>query len=467
MVLLAFFCLAALLAAGCQPLALPARPLPDGEGALHLYVQPFPQEAQRLRFRLAAVSAVRADGGAVPLPLALAEFSEPELRRQRQLAASSLPPGEYLGLSFLMESAFLQGEEGEATLAVPEEPRLVEFPFRIEREEALLLLLKFNPRQALEGGGVVFSPAFSIFLPERLACKLRGYVVNERANSITILDKNRLQVAAVLATGQGPRDLALDRSRARAYVPLAGEDTLLLLDMGGQEIIDRLRLPMGDEPVAAALTPDGDLLVIANFGSDTVMLAEAASLIETARIPVGDGPCAVEIDKGGRRAYVLNRWAGTVSVLDLGSRLLAATIPVDPQPLAAAMSSDGERLFVVHAEAPHLTVIDTRTLAVSERALVGGGMGGLVLDPRTELLYLARSEEGLVEIYDPEALFSVGAIRVGETVGDLAIDGEEGNLFVALPEKGSLAVYDLLSRRLAALIEVGAGPRAITLLGDR
>ncbi|MEN8258336.1 MAG: hypothetical protein ABFS09_10795 [Thermodesulfobacteriota bacterium] len=459
--------LAVALLAGCQPMLHTSRSIMDGDGEVHLYVQPFPQEAQRLRFNLQALAAVKADGSLVPLPLAFSDFKESGIQRQRLLAVGPLAPGEYQGLSFLVGNAYRKSEEGEISLAVGHGPYLVEFPFQISKNKAQLLLLKFNYGRSLNAGGVVFSPAFSIFLPERLAPKVLGYVANEKSNSITIFDKGHLQVVGVIATGAGPKDIAVDRVRHRAYVPLSGEDSLALIDVSGQAIIDKARLGISDEPCESTLSPDGTLLVTSNFGSDTITLTDPASLMERARITVGDGPCAVLVDQNGRRGYVLNLWSGTISVIDLANHLVAATLAVGPEPIAGAFSPSGDRLFIVHSMSPHLEVIDTRSLAVLERVYVGSGLSDVVMDPRTEMLYFAKKSEGAVEIFDPFTLFPVDAIRVGEAVGDLAIDDEEGNLYLALPDTGRVAVYDLLSRKRVALIEVGKGPGAITLMGGR
>ncbi len=466
-ILTIFAGLAAAYLAGCQPMLTTTRPSMAEHGEVHLYIQPFPQEAQRLRFSLEAVAAVKADGSLTPLPLVFSEFKESEVQSQRLLSVSALTPGDYQGLSFLVGSASLKSEEGDVSLAVPPEPYFVEFPFQISKNKAQLLLLKFNYARSFKAGSVVFSPGFSIFLPERLAPKILGYVANEKSNSITIFDKNLLQVVGVIATGEAPKDIALDRIRHRAYVPLAGDDSLALIDVSGQAVIDKARLNISDEPCESVLSPDGLVLVTSNFGSDTVTLTEPMSLMERARIPVGDGPCAVLVDESVRRAYVLNHWSGTVSVIDLANQQLAATLAVGPEPIAGAFSTSGDRLFIIHAIAPHLEVIDTRSLAVLERVFVGSGMSDVVMDRRTEMLYIAKKAEGIVEIFDPFTLFPVDSIRVGEAVGDLALDDEEGNLYLTLPDTGRVAVYDLLSRTRVALIEVGRGPCAITLMGDR
>lgn len=454
------------LLSGCQPALLTSRPVMADHGEVHLYVQPFPQEAHRLRFKLQALAAAKDDGSLIPLPLAFADFTQSEVQNQKLLVSSSLPPGQYQGLSFVVESANLKTEEGEIDLAVDEEPYFVAFPFRIAKNKAQLLLLKFNYGRALKSG-VVFSPDFSIFLPERLTPKVLGYVANEESNSITIFDKNILQVVGVIATGTQPKDIALDRIRHRAYVPLGGDDSLALIDVSAQAIIDQARLNIGDEPCETRMSPDGTLLVTSNFGSDTVTLTDPTSLMERARIPVADGPCAVLIDQTGRRAYVLNIWSATVSVIDLANYQVAASLAVGPEPIAGAFSPSGDRLFIIHATSPHIDVINSATLGVEQRVFVGSGMSDVVMDRRTEMLYIAKKAEGAVDIFDPFTLMPVDSIRIGETVGDLAIDDEEGNLYLCLPVAGKVAVYDLLSRKRVGLIEVGKGPGAVTLTGDR
>ena len=465
--LIVFAGLTATLLTGCQPTVQHSlRPTLDDQGELQLYLQPFPQEAEKLRFSLQSIAAVKTDGTLVEFPLALNQFRGSELKRQRIFAAGQLPPGNYTGLSLTVENAFLQGEEGEAALVVSKEPYFLEFPFQIHQGKELLLTLRFSYGRSVSEG-VAFSPGFSIFLPERLVDKLVGYVANEQSDTITIFDRKALQVVGAIATGAEPKSVALDRVRRRAYVVLSGANSVALVDVSQHAIIDRLRLSVGDEPVKSALTPDGNLLVTANFGSNTVSLIEPLSMMETARIRVGDGPSSVLIDQTGRRAYVLNRWSGTVSVIDLANRLLAATLPVGPEPMDGAFNRVGDRLFLIHARSPYLTVIDPVALTVLPQGMVGRGSSGIVMDRRTNLLYIAKKLEGTVEAYDPLALFSVRSIRVGEEVGELAIDDELGNLYIALPKTGRVAVYNLLGRKMVTTIEVGKAPCGITLMGER
>ena len=53
--------------AGCQSIALHMKPVPEDEGEVFIYASPFAQEADRLRFSLEGIAAMREDGVELPL----------------------------------------------------------------------------------------------------------------------------------------------------------------------------------------------------------------------------------------------------------------------------------------------------------------------------------------------------------------------------------------------------------------
>lgn len=451
--------------AGCQAKSILVRPVLEEEGELLVYLQPLPQEAEPLSFTLEGISAVRKDGGAYPLSLSLADVRGEGVRRQRFLASGVLPPGEYAGLSFAIKNAFLRGEEGPAAVLFPKEPVTIGFSFRVDKRKASLLCLDLNARKSV-GGGFGFSPAFSIFVPDRPPIGLLGYAANSGSNNVTVFDKKARQVVGVIATGRGPMGLALDRRTRRVYVPLAGDDTIEVIDAEAGEIINHVRLNTGDHPQEPALVPDGSLLFTANSGSDTVSVVDTASLIEVDRIPVGKGPRSVLMGRGGTRAYVFSARSNTVSVVDVASRSLAATIVTVAEPMRGEFSRNGDRLYVIHANSPYLTVIDPSSLSVRERVFVGSGMTAIRADAHTDLLYIGR-EPDTMEILDPFTLFPEDSIPAGGRISFMAIDGEENHLYLVLAGRKLLSIYNLVSRELTPAIDVGDGAYWVTLMGER
>jgi|GEM_PF-2454587 len=118
-------------------------------------------------------------------------------------------------------------------------------------------------------------------------------------------------------------------------------------------------IPVGKNPSAIALTPDGRWAVITNRGDNTVSLIETATktpigLIQVNQPPnLGQAPVAVAISPEGTRAYVANRGDGThsntttLSVLDLSRRAIVKEIALLQPPVALALTPHGERIYVV------------------------------------------------------------------------------------------------------------------------
>ena len=438
----------------------------EEDGEVFLYVNPFPQEAERLRFNLIGVSALKGDGREFPLSIFLLEFKSVEMKRQRLMASGRLPPGRYIGLSFMVKEAHLRGEEGEAALLVPVEPFMVDFPFSISRKEALLLSLEFKYKESIKRG-FSFRPIFSIFKPDRPVSDLVGYVANYGSSNITVFDKKAMQVVGVIATGRGPRGMALDQISRKAYVALSGHDAVEVIDVAAGRVTNRVRLNTGDNPRELALTPDGSLLLTVNTGSDTVSVIDTVPFIEVDRIRVGDGPVSILMGRNGRRAYAFNTFSNSISVIDLATRSIAGIVSTEREPVRGQFNRSGDRLYVIHEGSSYMTVIDPFTLSALRRIFVGRGTGSIKIDTDTDLVYTGKRQDPTVEIFDPFSDIPVDSIRADGGITYMTIDGEENNLYLVIPGSRTIKVISLISKKTVYEIDVGEGPYWVTLMGER
>lgn len=451
----------------CQASFPRLKPPLEEEGEIYLYLQPFPQEAERLRFTIENVYVVSGEGREIPLELRLREIKSSETRRQRLLAHGQLPPGPYMGLSFKVKKAILKVEDGETALLVSETPTRLDFSFFVVRKKAYVISLTFKYGESVSGG-INFSSVFSALLPSKPIVNLTGYVTNTASNNITVFDKKSGRVAGVVATGRGPAGMALDQKLRRVYVALSGEDAIEVIDATGGEVINRVRLTQGDRPQELALTPDGRFLLAVNVGSNTVSFIDSSSLFELGRVLVGNGPHSILIDPTtGRRAYVFNRLSSTISVLDIPNRGIVTTLSTDPGPLRGQFNRRGDRLYVIHELSSFLTVINLSSLSVARRFQVRIGMNSIKVDTRTDLVYLGRKNDIVVEVYDPSSFVSVDMVRTGGTIAHMTIDGEENNLYLVNEDTKSVIVNNLLGKRTVYEIDVGEGPYGVVVIGER
>ncbi len=449
----------------------PAKPLSQktftDESKVVIYLQPMPQEASRLRFEIEGIFAVRDDGLRIPLSLSINELKGANLAGlQKRLASGPLPPGSYTGISINVRKAFLQGEEGESALLVPEEPVAIEHLFRLTHRTALTLFLSFNA-SGLSADGVRFTPAFSLAPSRRELINLTGYVSNSGSDSITVFNKKTMQVVGVISTGRKPKGMVLDQRRKRAYVASSGDDTIEVIDLTEGKIIGRIALDFGDEPIDLALTPDGRTLVSVNHGSNTVSIIDPLSLFEFSRVKVGERPVSVVVDPSGVKAYIMNSLSNSFSVVDLTQEVLSVAIGVEGAPLRGAFNRKGDRLYVISTDSPNLTVIDTAGLTVTEKLFIGMGAVSIKFDTRTGLILVGKQAAGEISVIAPFSLMLIDTIGIGGKATFMTIDDEENGLLVTLPDRKTLQKVNLTSKRIMAEIEVGEGAYAVVVMGER
>ncbi|MBZ0154871.1 MAG: YncE family protein [Alphaproteobacteria bacterium] len=451
---------------GClaQPPLL--KPALEEEGEIFVYLQPFPQGAERLRFRIERVSAVRDDGAEFILPLALSDIRGGQVKRQKFFAAGLLPPGTYTGLSCTIRSATLAGEEGETALLLPEEPARIDFPFSVEKKKALLLALSFDYFSSVKDG-FTFLPVFSAAIPGRPIPSYIGYVSNSAANTITVFDKRAGQVTGMIATGRGPRGIAFDPQLRKAYVALSGEDAVAVIDMALHEVITRIPLTAGDTPQEVALTPDRKTLLVVNSGSNTLSMVSTSSLFEQQRISVGNHPRSVLVDAAGKRAFVFNALSNTVSVVDIPGKTVIGTLTTETGPFRGQFNRKGDRLYIIHEWSPYLIVVDSSTFQVLKRVFVGVGVSFIKVDTLTDMIYLCRTHDGTVEIYDPFSLFPGDLIRMESGVVFFTVDGEENTFYLALPDQKVVVGLNSINKKVVSVIDVGEDPYWIAVMGER
>jgi YVTN family beta-propeller protein len=454
------------LAAGCSALPSLVKPALEDEGEVFVYLEPFPQEAEKLKFVIDRLSLVAADGREFPLALAMTDFQSSTALRQRFLAEGRVPPGQYTGLTCGVVKATLLGEEGEAALLVPEEPVKVPLSFEIGRKKAVVLSLSLRYRESVQTG-FSFTPQFSLFIPGMPVSGLVGYAVNRNSNTVTVFDKKSGKVSAIIATGRGPETTVLDQKARLAYLSIGEEDAIEVVDITDGAFINRVNLRAGDGPRELALTPDGRFLLSLNDRSRTVSIIDPASPVELSRVQVGEGPRRLLVSRTGERCYVFNSRSNTISVIDIANSAIVATISTEPGPLMGQFNRKGDRLYVVHEGSPYLSIIDPASLSVVNRVFVGHGLRVIKTDTLTDLLYAYRDGDSRIEVYDPFSLIPIDYLPAVSGIADMTIDGETNNFLVVSAEKNRLLSISLVTKKIVAELDTGERPQWVAVMGQR
>lgn len=249
-------------------------------------------------------------------------------------------------------------------------------------------------------------------------------------SQICVLDAVSGQMLGSIATGHTAMAPQLSPGEKRLYVCCRFDDCVAVLDLEAKREIRRIAVPR--EPVAAALTADGRLLLVANLlpsgRADADYVAGVVSIIDTAagrvvkelRLPNGstalndirispDGKYAVVLHQVGRYhlpATQLERgWMNTnaKTIIDVGRLEVLNTVLLDnvdsgaANPWGLAWSADGRTLVITHAGTHEVSLIDFPAL-LAKLAKVPGAR---------EPLSAVNSSDGAMEVVNDLA-FLVG-----------------------------------------------------------
>ena len=110
----------------------------------------------------------------------------------------------------------------------------------------------------------------------------------------------------------------------------------------------RIDLAAADRPVnlpfAAAVSPDGRTLYVANAGSDDLSIIDIPNGHARAHLATGRNPRGLALSPDGRRLFVDNVLDGTLDIFDTETLTRVATLPLTTIPLPPNVLA-GKRLF--------------------------------------------------------------------------------------------------------------------------
>ena len=89
-----------------------------------------------------------------------------------------------------------------------------------------------------------------------------AYITNEKSNSISVIDLDKLEVTHTVKTGQRPRGIALSKDDALMFVCLGDDDTISVIDTKTLKEVGEM--PSGPDPEQLRVSPDGKLVFVAN-----------------------------------------------------------------------------------------------------------------------------------------------------------------------------------------------------------
>jgi YVTN family beta-propeller protein len=187
------------------------------------------------------------------------------------------------------------------------------------------------------------------------------------SGDVTSIDVKTSKVSHIVLTGSdisSNQFVAIGPSGNKAYLPQTRsnvDNTALLFDSTVFPVVnildlpdlklligDRITIDTADEPVnmpfSVAISPDENIVFIANAGSDDVSVIDQHTDRGLAHISVGSNPRGVAITPDGSRVFVNNVLDGTLSVIDTDDLVVTHTVDLTDMPLPETILR-GKKIF--------------------------------------------------------------------------------------------------------------------------
>ena len=274
---------------------------------------------------------------------------------------------------------------------------------RSSRRAAALFSRRATParRRSAEGarreGSAFQRPAAS-----GLAQHPTAFVANSGSGTVTPVDLTTLRKGRPIPVGQDPEAIALTPDGRTAYVVNRGSGTVTPISTGTRRAGRPIRV--GASPRAIVITPDGRTAYVANAASGTVTPITLATGRAGPPVRVRGYPLALAVTPDGRTVYAVSWLAGTVTPITVGTNRAGPPVRTGSYPVAITMAPGGRAAYVVNFGSNTVTPVSTSTntagrpipagQAPSSMAITPDGAVGYVADGDTDVLTPIRLATG-------------------------------------------------------------------------
>jgi len=292
-------------------------------------------------------------------------------------------------------------------------------------------------------------------------------VVNKGASSASIVDVSTGEILKTLTTGDGPHEVALSDDGSIAVVTdyggRTGGNTLTVIDVPGLAVARTIDLGSHRRPHGIAFLPDDETVAVTTEGSGDVLLVDVGNGEIVGDLPTeGDVSHMLAIPGSADLIYTSDMRDATVTEIEVarGAVVKKYRVPVSPE--AVGVTPDGSEVWVGSNDLGIVSVIDTDTGEVT-RTLEGFGWPYRIVfstDGKTALLPdLEGNELRVVDVPTRTEEARVSFPGGGPQSVTFSADGKYA--FQSLSQQDRVAVIELDSGTVVGYLPAGDGPDGI------
>lgn len=274
-------------------------------------------------------------------------------------------------------------------------------------------------------------------------------------------------VWALLALSGPPANSQVQGLRGTLIVLNKGEASVSLFDLGSLK--EAARVPVGAGPHEVAVSPDGALAVVANYGqrepgeSLSVIDVAAARVVRTIALREGNG-APLQRPHGllfldAQRLVVTAEAQRAIAIVDVAAGRVTRVLPTGQSVShMVATGADGRWVYVANIGSGTVTRVDLLGEAPLLHVLTGKGAEGIALSPDGRTVWVSNREVDTVTVLSAPDLTRQREISAPGFPIRVAFTPDGKRALVTAPRADALHVYTVATRSLERTIPLPTGP---------
>ncbi len=311
----------------------------------------------------------------------------------------------------------------------------------------------------------------TVLLLTPLAVLAQGtvYVSSEKDDALTLIDTGTLAVKGSIATCKRARHVQLTPDR-KLMVACTDSNAADLIDLATGKSLRRV--PLGDEPEAFDISPDGKTVYVSNEDMGEASFIDFASGKVLRTVKVGGEPEGVKLSADGKTLYVTSEVASLVHVIDTATGKLLKNIKAGKRPRRMAFNAGGTELWVTNELDASLSIIDTAKQEVvgTIKFEVKGARAedispvGIQMTRDGKRAFVSLGRANHVAFIDVASRKVTNLVLVGKRAWNVALDKAEARLYVVNGLSDDVTVVDVAAAKAIKSIPVGRVPYGLVVV---
>jgi YVTN family beta-propeller protein len=268
-------------------------------------------------------------------------------------------------------------------------------------------------------------------------------ILNKSDHTASLLDRATGEELAVLPTDPAPHEAAVSPDGAMAVVANYGTrekpgSTLTVIDVASARVIGTIALRYGSEtferPHGLKFTPGGKRLAVTAEANEAVLVVDMAKGAVVNVLRTGRKIShMLDLDPEGRRAFVTSIGSGTLTVVDINSGEKLADLKTGEGAEGVGVTPDGSEVWVTNRGADTVTVLDAQTFDVLATLQSASFPIRVAFTPDGKHALVSCARTGDVAVFDAESRNLVRRVSMEVQAGEQAKDRLFGDRFKDSP----------------------------------